>query len=364
MRQERAVAGEQDGPKPKIHWLTWAGLGAAVVCLGLGGIVSAILCLIAAFMGCTPFFAANAAQGKPTLGIKGRFAFGGLMAFLAVLALPASDSAPTKGDANEMAADGSVQCDFGAQSTGADYAAKDYVGVLLSPEKGAAPVEQTIGDQKAPLIMEEGETIREHCRNGQWAKVHIPSSNEMPRLVGWVPTSALLKVPTGTEGRRVYNQSDFAWPKGAPRVQPAVATVINKMMDERRECEAVSQRHLVYDKATKTFSIPCYAGAEMISFDFAAADAANGRSFAKVDPLAQADAIAACRSAVRQNATHPSTVEFPWLDYDFKEGQEGRTDLRMSAKAKNAFGLELKFKVWCEFHGADLKTFGMEEDAR
>lgn len=346
------------------NWLAWVGLAGAIMCLILGAFLSAFFYLLMAFMGWSSRFADLAAGGKPTLGIKGRISIGVLMIFLAVLFMPTADRPQAQGIEDQTDGSASIKCDNGSKATGMDYAANDYVSVLTLPKAGADAVQQQIGQQKAPLIMEQGETIREHCRAGQWSKVHVPASDNDPRLYGWVPSSALRKVPTTDDGRRLYQSADFEWPKNIRADKTAVVKVINRIMNERRECEAISQTHLVYNDATKTFSVPCHAGGEMISFNFTAMDAAHGHSFAKVDPLAQADAIAACRGAVRQNATHPSTVKFPLLGYDFQEGQEGRTDVRMSASAQNGFGLTLRFKVWCEFDGADLKNFNMEEDAR
>ncbi|WP_363756282.1 hypothetical protein [Sphingobium sp. LSP13-1-1.1] len=57
----------------------------------------------------------------------------------------------------------------------------------------------------------------------------------------------------------------------------------------------------------------------------------------------------------------PSTVEFPTGDHDFRTGGEGQTQVSMSVTAKNAFNLELKFKVHCAFNGAELADFGMSE---
>lgn len=365
MRQQARGDVRENGLNALRNGWAWIGMGAAIISLFIyGGTISAFLFLIAAFMGWSSAFARIKAQGKATLGTKGRIAVGSLMTLFAVLAIPKGGQAGNDASDSPLADSAAIQCDHSSQSTGIDYAANEYERVLTAPGRGAPPVQRTIGEQTAPLTIEKGETIREHCRAGQWSKVHIPASDHVPRLSGWVPSSALSKVTTTEDGRRLYNQSDFVWPRGTGSDKAAVVKVINRIMDERRECETISQRHLVFNKATRTFSIPCHAGTEMISFDFTAADAANGRSFAKVEPMTQADAIAACRDAVRQNAAHPSTVEFPWLDYDFIEGAEGRTDVRTSASAKNAFGLTLRFKVWCEFRGAELKNFGMEEDAR
>jgi len=169
-------------------------------------------------------------------------------------------------------------------------------------------------------------------------------------------------VPVKSDGRRLYQVTDFTWPDGSGD-RSALVKVMNRIMDERRECEALDTGSLVSSKVggRQEFSVPCFAGKEMLSFDFRSVDAMNGRSFARIEPLDKFAAIDACKSVVLGNATHPSTVEFPTFDYDFRSGEEGRTQVLMSANAKNAFGLTLEFDVQCDFNGRMLDDFAMSE---
>jgi hypothetical protein len=106
----------------------------------------------------------------------------------------------------------------------------------------------------------------------------------------------------------------------------------------------------------------------------AADQAKAAASFAKSEPfdetptstggtvaLSQQAAIDACQRAVLSSANHPSTVEFPLFDFDYKDRGNGRVQLLMSASAKNSFGLQLTYDVECQFIGSRLDKFLMSE---
>lgn len=70
-------------------------VAAAVSLMGFGAILSTIAFLIAAVMGFTRAFEANAAMGKPTLKGPGRVAVGGTMAVLGFVMLPTPQEPPS-----------------------------------------------------------------------------------------------------------------------------------------------------------------------------------------------------------------------------------------------------------------------------
>jgi len=82
---------------------------------------------------------------------------------------------------------------------------------------------------------------------------------------------------------------------------------------------------------------------------------------AQVEPIAKLDAIDVCQKAILARASHPSTVEFPTFDYDFRDAGDGSSKLLMSFKAKNGFGLELKYDAECDFFGHAVKAVLMSE---
>jgi len=65
-------------------------------------------------------------------------------------------------------------------------------------------------------------------------------------------------------------------------------------------------------------------------------------------------AIMHCKDIAKLKASHPSTVEFPWLGFDKRQYPNGRTRIEQEFSAKNAFNLELKFKIVCLFDSKSL----------
>jgi hypothetical protein len=73
------------------------------------------------------------------------------------------------------------------------------------------------------------------------------------------------------------------------------------------------------------------------------------------------EAIEACKEGVAARARHPSTVEFPALDYEFRDYNTGKSDLLMSAKARNGFNLLVSFDVECNFTNGRIDRVLMSE---
>lgn len=262
------------------------------------------------------------------------------------------------------AAQTGISCPQDAAPTNRDYAGGEETILLSRPLKEAAPVHLKIMGATIPAPMREDAGVRELCRTGGWSLVHVLTvPKELQPLQGWVPSASLRNVKTTPKGRRIYEAADFDWPEGSAKHKRAALIVMNRIMDEQPSCKAMDQASLMFDRARGVFHVPCFDGGDMKSFDFTAADASNGRSFAPVNPIGKLTATDICKKAILERATHPSTVEFPMLDYDFREGGNGQTQLLMSAKAKNGFGLELEYDVQCDFHGSELSNFIMSEAA-
>ena len=79
------------------------------------------------------------------------------------------------------------------------------------------------------------------------------------------------------------------------------------------------------------------------------------------DVFGARDAVEACERGVLARASHPSTVEFPMLDHDFREYSGEKSQLLMSAKARNGFNLLLTYDVECEFTAGRLDKVIMSE---
>lgn len=77
--------------------------------------------------------------------------------------------------------------------------------------------------------------------------------------------------------------------------------------------------------------------------------------------LDKLEAVDACKQAILARANHPSTVQFPMLDYDLRDGGDGDTVLLTTFTGKNGFGLELKYDAVCLFDGQSISDVQIDE---
>lgn len=196
---------------------------AAIALLVYGGVLSALFLALAALMGWTRQHRLQAAQGKRSFSDFGRFITGAFMVVIAVALWPRQEAAvPSQKEVapaahieeakrgSKCADDGIVtQTDFGV-------VADSETTFVSEPRTGASPVMMNVGGTRLPVPLEGDATVREICRAGKWSQVRVlTSSQDHGPLKGWVPTSALRKVPTSASGRRIYQSADFEWPDGS-----------------------------------------------------------------------------------------------------------------------------------------------------
>jgi len=71
--------------------------------------------------------------------------------------------------------------------------------------------------------------------------------------------------------------------------------------------------------------------------------------------------IAACERYVTQNATHPSTVDFSWINSVVAERGPHNLVVGSTFTAKNGFGLELSYRVRCYFENGRMTSADIYE---
>lgn len=218
--------------------------------------------------------------------------------------------------------------------------------------------------QPKPVSTDLTMTVREQCRSGNWSYVSILQlPSDIGKARGWVPTASLRPVNTDIDGRRIYGPEDFDWPDGSLRYQKAILTVVNRVMAQNSKCDAFNPQSILMDKdrAGVLIKAACYGEEEQI-VEFRPDDATNGRSFMPAAPVVATDertALAYCQTALRERATHPSTVEIGYGT--FVAQSNGTATYRTTFTAKNAFNLTLKFATLCRFLGDELIDIDIQE---
>jgi len=114
------------------------------------------------------------------------------------------------------------------------------------------------------------------------------------------------------------------------------------------------------DPVNPEFLVRCNGGRTTVRFTWM--DMMNRRLPAPAPIVDRTAAVSACEHAARARAAHPQTVSFSRvMDMEFRDNGDGSASIRTSFKAKNAFNLETKYRIDCEFDGSRIVTVSVSE---
>lgn len=250
------------------------------------------------------------------------------------------------------------QCESGTSAGG------EVVGVLGadSHDLRQAPKGEKVINEKATKIL--GETqyqvidnstrVQVQCIDGDWARVQITSPEWLTQHKGWVERSALA-LPLKPGEVRAFTEDDFMWDKDTNKAKAAIIKAVNRIHKEDPRCKEDIYPSSVAKSATESkeqgkpvFFVNCGGGATSVNVYFTAERADDPAPFRAPGHIDQGRATDLCEAYAKQQASHPSTVDFSrFMDIAISEHPNGRTTVMSSFKAKNAFNLELKFKIKC-----------------
>lgn len=254
-------------------------------------------------------------------------------------------------------------CKVGSPGSGLVVAVTGDYEPRTTPSKNG----DRIKNQKASSIIgktmyhqiDSSTTVKHLCAEGDWSEVQIVTPEWLTFVRGWVPNSVLRGIERTASGVRVYVEEDFFWDKDTSKYKKQIVAVTNKIAREHAGCSTLDTGTVALSSSRSkpkdpVFFVTCNPSSG-IPFNvwFRPADA--DRTFTAVRPIAQGDAVLACERAAKAAATHPSTVDFSrFLDVAYSAREDGRVALDSSFTAKNAFNLELKYRIRCLFDGQTL----------
>lgn len=102
------------------------------------------------------------------------------------------------------------------------------------------------------------------------------------------------------------------------------------------------------DSVNPEFLVHCDKERQVVRFTWM--DMVNRRLPAPAPKADYSAAVAACEQVARVRATHPQTVKFSRvMDMQYRDNGDGSATIRTAFKARNAFNLETKFRIRCEY---------------
>lgn len=275
-----------------------------------------------------------------------------------------SDEAEGSGIFNDLSAGVAETCEGGGIVTGDEVAVSGDTPLLSTPGKDA----EKVINQKATDIMghtehqslDATEKLKELCRQKEWSKVQVVEPDWLTDVVGWVPVSALRSIEKDSSGKRTYVEADFYWDKDTSAYKPQIVANVNKIVRENDRCVSIDPGSVSKsgDRSAPgkpVFFVMCNNPAGVFNVWFEPGDAKAGKVFQSLKNIGQGEAVLACERAAKQAANNPQTVDFStFMDVAFVPYPNGNSRLISSFTAKNAFGVEGKFRIECFFEGKSL----------
>lgn len=233
---------------------------------------------------------------------------------------------------------------------------------LLKNEKASAILERDHFHQ-----IDNSTTVRRLCVQEDWTEVQIQTPEWLTHVVGWVPSSVLREIEHNDRGGRIYVEDDFSWDEDTSSFKQQITATVNTIAAENRHCSYLDTGTLAKSSTRSTpndpvFFITCGTGADVFNVWFRPSDVEDGATFAAREPLGKNAAADACEAVAKQAATHPSTVSFSRVwDLAYLPHVSGRARIVSSFTAKNAFNLELEYRIDCLFDGPTLIETNISE---
>lgn len=218
------------------------------------------------------------------------------------------------------------------------------------------------------LTIDNSTTVKEECNEAGWSKVGVTDPDWLKDShIGWVPSKALRDQIKNAAGQEEFTEADFVWDKKTTPYKKIIVAGVNKVHKENSNCKKIdpSSAYLSSSKGTAkdpVFYVTCGEGANTFNAFFAKSEIGKDQSISAVKHIDKNTAIQKCEEYAKNNATHPSTVDFSrFMDLAVTEHPNGNTTVISSFTAKNSFDLELKYNIRCLSNASGLFEANINE---
>ncbi|WP_313392062.1 hypothetical protein [Sphingobium yanoikuyae] len=297
--------------------------------------------------------------------------------------LSGCSSQPTSNEGNEAAAANSTgifdktvakvpeACEGGGIATGDEVTVSKSIDLRETPDASG----KRIVNEKATEIFKETQyhgvdqstRLTELCRQKSWSKIRIVEPDWLNHVVGWVPVSALRQIQRDSSGTRKYVAEDFMWDRHTTPYKAKLVNAVNRIVKENSRCPSVETSSLAKSDSRSSpgkpmFYVTCQ-GSQPFNVWFGPEDAANqSKKFTAIANIGQGEALTQCERSAKMAANNPQTVDFSrFMSVAFVPYPNGNSRLVSSFTAKNAFGVEGKFRIECFFEGGTQTETNISE---
>lgn len=162
-------------------------------------------------------------------------------------------------------------------------------------------------------------------------------------------------------------EDDIWWyGEAAKNNKPGILKMLNQLAAEHPRCKqrlSPSGFGTSKDKSAAdnpVFFVHCGAGDAPEVVFFSLADINSGTMPGAKQTIGQGDAFVACKHAAEQRAANPSSVSVSMFASNYTDYGNGNASVATTFTAKNGFGVEQTFKIYCGFEGERLETVSVK----
>ena len=250
-------------------------------------------------------------------------------------------------------------CDGSSKKTGVIY---KISGSEVNVRKGPGVNFSKIINQKATEILrttqyitvDNSVTIYEECTQGEWSKIRVTDPDWLSKSHrGWVSSKFLRGKNVDSSGAELFSEEDFYFDKNTRPYQSIIVAGVNKVHRENSRCKDidVSSAYISGSKGNKAnpvFFVTCGKGQNAFNAFFSKSDVEKDNKLSAKVHISKSNAISLCENHAKENAVHPSTVDFSVvMDLSVYDAPNGRTRVTSTFTAKNSFNLKLEHKISC-----------------
>lgn len=229
--------------------------------------------------------------------------------------------------------------------------------LLTSPDVNASAVvnekaSQILGKTQYHSI-DSSIRVQIQCEKEDWVRVQLTEPEWLTHVKGWTKRENLL-LPRAPGEARTFTEQDISWDKNTSKYKEILIQAINRIHREDPRCKDHIDPGTVSLSPSKSqpnkpvFFVTCGTDMNVVNVFFTPEDVASSKRFTAPKHIDHSRAVTLCETYAKNNATHPSTVDFSRiLHASVSDHPNGRTTVISKFTAKNSFNLELTFDIRC-----------------
>ena len=171
-----------------------------------------------------------------------------------------------------------------------------------------------------------------------------------------------------TAAKDRYTINDIAVYGEMEKYKYEVVKMLNRLAVSHPKCRQRIARFTAGISTTSgtpdnpSFFVQCGKGDTPEVVRFTLSDIRSGYTPKPRKNISKSKSRKICREQVYKKVTIPSSVDFSWFNFAYSAKSNGNSIASDTFRAKNAFGMEFKYRIYCIFEGEKLLDSYVKEE--